>query len=82
LVVTVISDSTTHQEHLGPVLLLWCGCPAQTLKTLTVKALGAMCSIGAGLVAGKEGPFIQVGTLLSAGGFYLFVTTCCPAVAH
>lgn len=47
----------------------------QTLKTLVVKGLGAMCSIGAGLVAGKEGPFIQCGAsiawLLACGSNWL-----------
>lgn len=30
-----------------------------------MKGLGAMCSIGAGLVAGKEGPFIQCGASIA-----------------
>lgn len=38
----------------------------QTFKTLMVKAVGAMFSIGSGLVAGKEGPFIQCGACIAA----------------
>jgi hypothetical protein len=38
----------------------------QTFKTLVVKMVGAMFSIGCGLVAGKEGPFIQCGACIAA----------------
>ncbi|XP_065321613.1 H(+)/Cl(-) exchange transporter 7-like isoform X2 [Gordionus sp. m RMFG-2023] len=37
------------------------------LKTLTIKIFGIICAISSGLIIGKEGPMIHIGSIIGAG---------------
>lgn len=55
------SHLTTHRQRRGARILCW------QVKTLVAKLVGVVFSIAAGLIAGKEGPFVHGGGIVGGG---------------
>ena len=51
------------------------------VKTLVAKLIGVVFSIAAGLIAGKEGPFVHGGGIVG-GGIGAMGSQCVPCAYH